>query len=319
MKIVVLDGATLHGGDNPWDPVAALGELTVHDGTPPGQIVERCAGATVVVTNKVPLSGQTLAALPELRLIAVTATGYNIVDVAAAAERGVLVANVPEYGTASVAQFTFALLLELCHHVGHHAAAVGEGRWGEVGNFCFWDTPLVELAGLTMGVVGFGRIGRTVGRIARAMGMTVIAADPFGADAPDWAGFRWATVEELFADADVVSLHCPQTADNTGMVNAELLARMKPSAFLVNTARGGLVVEADLAEALAAGRPAGAAVDVAATEPIDPDSPLLAAPNCLVTPHIAWASLAARRRLMSATAENIAAFQAGKPVNIVNA
>ena len=318
MRIVVLDGHTLNPGDNPWDDIAELGELTVYDRTPADAILERARGAEVVVTNKTPLSAATLAALPKLRFIAVLATGYNVVDVAAARERGIPVSNVPEYSTNAVAQFTFALLLELCHHVGAHDASVKSGEWSASTDFCYWTAPLVELEGRTMGVVGFGRIGRRVGELAHAFGMNVLACDVVRSDPPEYERFAWRKLADLAAESDVVTLHCPQTPENTGMVNAELLGMMKPDAFLLNAARGGLVVEADLAAALNAGRIAGAAVDVVGTEPIPERSPLLTARNCLITPHIAWAALAARRRLMRTTAENIAAFLAGSPVNVVN-
>ena len=317
MRIVVLDGYTLNPSDNPWDEVARLGELTVHDKTEPADIVSRALGAEIVLTNKTPLSADTLAQLPDLRFISVLATGYNIVDVQAARSRGISVSNVPVYGTDSVAQFVFALLLELCHHVGHHSDAVHKGRWAEAGHFCFWDSPLVELAGRTMGIVGFGRIGRRVGEIARAFGMNVIAADTFRGAQPSYE-FAWREIPELFAEADVVSLHCPQTADNTRMVNHALLSRMKPSAFFINTARGALVEEKDLADALDQGLLAGAACDVVSSEPISESNPLMKARNLILTPHIAWATLAARQRLMKTTAENIAAFQAGKPIHTVN-
>ncbi len=318
MRIVVLDGHTLNPGDNSWDAVAALGELTVHDRTGPEQIVERAAAAEIVLTNKVPLTAETLEQLPRLRFIAVTATGYNMVDVAAARGRGIPVANVPEYATDCVAQTVFALLLELCHRVGYHNAAVKAGKWARCADFCFWDWPLVELAGKRMGIVGFGRIGRRVGRIAHALGMEVLACDVSRDRPPEYRPFAWMEAGELFAAADVVSLHCPETPATAGMVNRELLERMKPRALLINTARGPLVVEADLAAALNAGRIAAAAVDVVAVEPIRLDNPLLSARNCIITPHIAWAALAARRRLMAATAENVAAFLAGKRVNVVN-
>ncbi|MDY7010685.1 MAG: D-2-hydroxyacid dehydrogenase [Planctomycetota bacterium] len=318
MKIVVLDGKTLNPGDNPWDAVEKLGELTVYDRTADDEILQRAAGAEVLLTNKTPLSAETLEQLDSLRFISVLATGYNVVDVEAAGRRGVVVSNVPIYATDSVAQFTFAMLLELCHHVGSHDSAVKAGRWAESGNFCFWDFPLVELAGKKMGIVGFGRIGRRVGELAHAFGMEVLAADVNQVNPPEYEPFQWVEVEELFTTADVVSLHCPQTSDNVGMVNRELLGRMKAGAFLINTSRGGLIVEADLAGALNAGQIAGAALDVVSTEPIKPDNPLLSAQNCLITPHIAWAALAARRRLMATTAENIAAFVAGKPINVVS-
>ena len=318
MKIVVLDGKTLNPGDNPWDEVAGLGELTVYDRTAPEEIIPRAKDAEIVLTNKTPLSGETIEQLPNLKFISVLATGYNVVDVQAASRRGIIVSNVPVYATDSVAQFTFALLLELCHHVAAHDAAVKAGEWSSCPDFCFWKYPLVELAGKQMGLVGFGRIGRRVGELAHAFGMKVSAADIIRDEKPGYEPFSWADVDEIFATSDVVSLHCPQTPDNVGMVNRELLGRMKKSAFLINTSRGGLIVEEDLAEALNAQKIAGAALDVVSTEPIKPDNPLLKARNCIITPHIAWASLDARRRLMKATAENISAFIAGAPVNVVS-
>ncbi len=318
MRIVVLDGKTLNPGDNSWDAVEGLGQLTVYDRTAPDEILQRANGAEVLLTNKTPLSADTLDQLPGLRFISVLATGYNIVDVEAAGRQGVVVSNVPIYATDSVAQFTFAMLLELAHHVGSHDEAVKAGRWSESPDFCFWDFPLVELADKKMGIVGFGRIGRRVGELAHAFGMEVLAADVNQTNPPEYKPFQWVEVEELFEAADVVSLHCPQTAENVGMVNSELLARMKSNAFLINNSRGGLIVEADLAGALDAGRIAGAALDVVSTEPISPDNPLLSAKNCIITPHIAWATLAARRRLMQTTAENVVAFIAGKPINVVS-
>ena len=318
MRIVVLDGYVLNPGDNPWTGLEELGEVTVYDRTAEAEIVARACDAEVVLTNKTPLSAETLAALPKLRLVAVLATGYNVVDVAAARERGITVSNVPTYGTDSVAQFVFALLLELCHHVGRHDALVRDGEWRRRGEFSFWDSPLVELAGRTMGLVGFGRIGRRVGQIAHALGMSVLACDPLAFEEPDYRPFRTATLGEVLAEADVVSLHCPLTDDNEGFVNAELLGRMKSTALLINTARGPLVNQADLRRALDAGVIAGAAVDVVREEPIAPDNPLLGAANCIITPHIAWAALAARRRLMETTVRNVAAYQAGRPINVVN-
>ena len=318
MRMVVLDGHTLNPGDNPWDAVAALGELTVHDRTSPGQVVPRSAGAEILLTNKTPIAAEALSALRELKFISVLATGYNIVDVPAAGKRGVVVSNVPEYATDAVAQFTFALLLELCHRAGDHASAVTGGRWATCEDFCFWLAPQVELAGKKMGIVGFGRIGRRVGQLAHAFGMEVLASDVSRGEPPPYEPFAWADIPELFAAADVVSLHCPQTPRTAAMVNAQLLDRMKPGAFLINTSRGGLVVEADLAAALNAGRIGAAAVDVVSTEPIAPGNPLLTARNCIVTPHIAWASLEARRRMMAVTAENVAAFLAGRPINVVS-
>lgn len=318
MRIVVLDGHTLNPGDNPWDDLARLGELTVHARTPREQVVARAAGAEVVLTNKTVLDAAALAQLPALRFVAVLATGYNVVDVAAARAGGIPVSNVPEYGTADVAQHALALLLELCHRVGDHARAVAEGAWSQAPDFCFWLSPPRSLEGQTMGVVGYGRIGRQVATLARALGMPVLASSRLqrahGAAPPD----GWRTIPDLFAEADVISLHCPLTDDNAAFVNAELLARVRPGALLVNTARGGLIDEAALAAALNAGRLGGAALDVLSQEPPPPDHPLLHARNCIVTPHVAWASLASRRRLMAATVSNVRAFLAGKPVNVVN-
>jgi glycerate dehydrogenase len=310
VRIVVLDGHTLNPGDNPWDPVARLGALVVFERTPPALVVDRARDAEIVLTNKTPLAAPILAALPRLRFVAVLATGYDVVDVAAARARGVVVSNVPQYGRDSVAQHTFALLLELCNHTGLHAAAVSAGEWSRSADFCFWKAPIVELAGLTMGIVGFGSIGRRVAEIARAFGLRVMTTSTRAADR--------AELTRLFADADVVSLHCSLTADNARFVDRTLLRRMKPSAFLINTARGGLVDEAALRAALDAGEIAAAALDVASSEPIDPANPLLGAPNLILTPHIAWASLAARRRLMAITARNVEAFLAGAPINVVN-
>jgi glycerate dehydrogenase len=318
-RIVVLDGFTLNPGDNPWDELAALGELVVHDRTDPEHVLERAAGAVILLTNKTPVSAATIRGLPGLRYISVLATGYNVVDVEAARGAGVAVSNVPEYGTDSVAQFVFALLLELASRVGQHERAVKDGVWTASPDFCFWEGPLVELSGKTLGIVGFGRIGQRVGRIANAMGMRVLAFDPSPRFAPDYEPFAWAAdVEELFRSADAVSLNCALTPQNLHFVNARILSLMKPGAFLVNAARGGLVEEADLAEALNAGRLAGAALDVVSAEPISTDNPLLGARNCIITPHIAWASAEARRRLMRTTAENVRSFLSGKPQNVVN-
>ena len=318
MRIVVLDGYTLNPGDNPWDEIAALGELTVYDRTPPDQVVPRAAGATVVLTNKTPVTAADLASLPDLRLVSVMATGYNIVDVDATRRLGVRVANVPVYGTDAVAQFVFALLLHHCHQVARHDAAVRRGQWGACGDFSFWETPLVELAGLCLGIVGFGRIGRRVGELGHAFGMSVIAADVDRRHPPEYGPFAWRDLDRLFAEADVITLHCPQTPQNAGFVDRTLLAHTKPSAVLINTARGGLIDEPALAEALHRGALAAAMLDVGSSEPISPASPLLGAPNLTLTPHIAWAALSARRRLMAMTAANVRAFVEGEPVNLVN-
>jgi len=318
MRIVILDGYTLSQGRPVWDAIAAQGELTVHDRTPAEQIVDRARDTAVVLTNKAPLRQETLDRLPALRYVAVMATGYNCVDVDAARRRGIPVSNVPEYGTDSVAQLTFALLLELCHHAGNHDRAVKEGAWSASPDWCFWRHPLVELAGLKMGIVGFGRIGRRVGDIAHAFGMEVLAASRSRQAAPSAGRFAWASIPEIFEQADVVSLHCPETAETKGFVTASLLSRMKKTAFLLNTSRGSLVDERSLAAALDQGGLAGAALDVVSQEPIRPDNPLLQARNCILTPHLAWATEAARRRLIDQTAGNLAAFREGRPRNVVN-
>ena len=316
MKIVVLDGHSLNPGDNPWDEVARLGEFVCHERTPPGLVVERARDADIILTNKVALSAATLAQLPQLKFIGVLATGYNIVDLPAARARGVAVTNVPIYGTDAVAEYVFALLLNFCRQPQLHSGLVYQGEWTRAGEWTFWRTPLTELAGRTIGIVGFGRIGRRVGEIASAFKMKVLASDRTRGQTPPYP-VEWRSVPELFAEADVVTLHCSLSPENTGLVDRRLLARMKPTAYLINTARGPLVNEADLAEALRQGRPAGAALDVTSTEPLPPDSPLFGAPNLTLTPHIAWATLAARRRLMKIAAENVAAFLAGKPINLV--
>ena len=318
MKIVVIDGYTLNPGDNPWDELGNLGDLAVYDRTSEDQIVERSRDAEIILTNKIPLMAHTLEQLPKLRYIGVTATGYDNVDVRSARQRNIPVTNVPVYGTDSVAQFVFALLLELCHHVGRHDLAVKNGKWTKAKEFSFWETSLVELAGKKMGIIGFGRIGRRVGELSHAFGMEVLAQDIFHGELPAYQPFAWRDVEEVFAEADVVSLHCPQTRDNMGFVNEGLLNRMKPTAILINAARGGLVNEMDLAAALDGGKIAAAAVDVASAEPIQADNPLLKARNLIITPHIAWATLAARRRLLQTSIDNVRAYLEGNPANIVN-
>jgi glycerate dehydrogenase len=318
MKIVVLDGYCLNPGDLSWDALRRFGDVQVFDRSAPEEVPARIAGAGIVLINKIPLPAAILRQAADLRYIGVLATGYDVVDVSAARAQGILVTNVPTYGTASVAQFVFALLLELCHNVKLHAEAVRAGDWARSLDWSFWKSPLVELAGKTMGIVGFGRIGCQTGRIADAMGMRVIAADAVRKDAPEYSGFRWADTEELLRESDVVSLHAPLLAETRGMIQAGTLALMKPSAFLINTSRGPLVVAQDLADALNAGRLAGAGLDVLDTEPPPADSPLLTARNCLVTPHIAWATREARSRLMDAAVENVAAFVAGQPRNVVS-
>jgi len=317
MKIVILDGGCLNPGDLSWDPLRRFGEVQVFDRTAEEDVVARAAGAAIVLTNKTPLSAAALRQLPELRYIGVLATGYDVVDMATAGRQGIVVSNIPTYGTASVAQFVFALLLELCHNVRLHADAVRAGEWSRSADWSFWKAPLVELAGRTMGIIGFGRIGRQTGRIADAMGMRVIANDTYQGDPPAYGGFRWATVEELLRESDVVSLHSPLFPETQGMINARSLAWMEASAFLINTSRGALVVDQDLADALNAGRLAGAGLDVLSVEPPAETNPLLTARNCLVTPHIAWATKEARSRLMDAGMQNVAAFLRGEPRNVV--
>ncbi len=314
-RIVVLDGHTLNPGDLDWRAVGALGELTVHARSEDAEIIARAAGAEILLTNKTQISAETIAALPALRFIGVLATGVNVVDTGAARARGIPVCNVPAYGTASVAQHVFALLLELTQRTGHHAQTVREGRWSECPDFCYWDFPLVELAGRTLGIVGCGSIGEAVARVGIAFGMKVIASAqrPRSVD-----GVEFVSTEEIFRRADVITLHCPLTEETRGLVNFARIATMKPSAFLINTGRGPLVVEQDLADALNAGRLAGAALDVLSTEPPPAGNPLFTAKNCIITPHIAWATHASRARLMDVVAENIRAFLAGQPRNVVN-
>ena len=318
MKITVLDGYCLNPGDLSWDGVRRFGEVEVFDRTMVDEVVKRAAGATAVFTNKTPLPDYVLRQLPELKYVGVLATGYNVVDVAAAKQQGITVSNIPTYGTASVAQFVFALVLELCHNVKLHSEAVRAGEWSRNADWSFWKTPLTELAGKTMGIVGFGRIGRAVGRIADAMGMRVIAHDTVQENAPLYTAFRWADLEELLREADVISLHSPLFPETRGMIHAGSLALMKPTALLINTSRGPLVVDRDLADALNSGRIAGAGLDVLSVEPPLENNPLLRARNCLVTPHIAWATREARSRLMDLAVENLAAFLAGRAQNVVS-
>jgi glycerate dehydrogenase len=318
IRIVVLDGHALNPGDLSWEALRAIGELQVFDRTADDQVVARAHQAEIVMTNKTRLSAQILRQFKKTRYIGVLATGYDVVDVQAARELRISVTNIPTYGTSSVAEFTFALLLELCHHVALHGEATRAGEWSRSKDFTFWKTPLVELAGKTMGIIGLGKIGRRVAEIALAFQLRVIAADAVRSSVRDWPGFRWCEVDELLPQADVVSLHCPLLPETQGIVNAKSLSMMKPSAFLINTSRGPLVKEQDLADALNNGRLAGAAVDVLSSEPPSLDNPLLNAKNCLVTPHIAWASKEARTRLLDTAIANIRAFLDGHPANVVN-
>ena len=310
MKIVILDGYTENPGDLSWDGFAALGELTVYEHTPVDAIITRIGDAEIVITNKTPMTAQTFDACPQIRYVGVLATGYNVVDVEAARQRSIVVTNVPTYGTMAVAQHTFALLLELCHHVGAHNAAVQQGRWTNGRDFCFWDDPLTELSGKTLGVIGYGRIGQAVANIARAFGMQVLACSAHG-------GEGQVSLDAVIAQSDVISLHCPLTRENERFINRETIARMKDGVMIVNTARGQLIDEDDLREALLSGKIAGAAVDVASAEPIRADNPLLGLRNCIITPHIAWAPKESRQRLMDVAVSNLASFLRGEPVNNV--
>ncbi|MGF1451410.1 MAG: D-2-hydroxyacid dehydrogenase [Opitutales bacterium] len=314
-RITVLDGYTLNPGDLSWESIERHGPTFVHDRTPKTHIIERAADSEIVFTNKTPLDRATLEQLPGLRYIGVLATGYNVVDLEAARERGIVVTNIPSYGTASVAQHTFALILELTNHVARHDDAVHAGGWVECPDFCFTRAPMMELAGLTLGIVGLGEIGRAVAALGQAFGMDVRGCSRTPKEVP---GVTRTDRDTLFADADILTLHCPLTEDTRELVNAETLGRMKAEAFLINTSRGPLIDEAALAEALRSGRLAGAAVDVLSAEPPRADNPLLSAPNCIITPHNAWATRAARQRLMAIAADNLAAFLDGSPTNVVN-
>ena len=320
MKIVVLDGFTENPGDLTWDGLAALGELTVYDRTAYQEdplIAERIGDAEIIVINKTPISRATMDRCPNIRLIAVLATGYNVVDYQYAHEKGIPVVNVPTYGTMSVSQYSIALLLELCHHIGHHSDTVFSGKWQNNIDWCYWDYPLIELDGKTMGIIGFGRIGQAEGRIARAMGMRVLAHDLHPTDAGKAIG-EYVDLETIYREADVITLHCNLTKENTGMINKASIARMKDGVLLINNARGQLIVEQDVADALNSGKIAGCALDVVSTEPIRDDNPLLQAKNCIITPHISWAPKESRQRIMDCTAENVRAFLENKPIHVVN-
>ena len=320
MKIVILDGYTENPGDLSWDGFEAVGELKVYDRTPlndENEIIRRIGDADVVYTNKTPVSRAVLDACPGVKFIGMLATGYNVVDVATAKEKGIPVSNIPTYGTDAVGQFAIAMLLEICHHVQKHSDAVHEGRWSSCPDFCFWDYPLIELAGKTMGIIGFGRIGQVTGRIAKAMGMNVIAYDNHVSESGR-AIAEYVTLYELFARSDVISLHCPLFPETQGIVRRETIAKMKDGVILLNNSRGPLVVEQDLADALNSGKVYAAGLDVVATEPIREDNPLLKAKNCFITPHISWAPRESRQRLMNIAVENLKAYANGAPINVVN-
>lgn len=318
MKIVVLDGYAANPGDISWEPVERLGELTVYDRTKydDAEIIERISDADLALTNKVPINAKVIAACPKLKYIGVLATGYNIVDIKAAAERGIPVCNIPSYCTQAVAQLTFALLLEICHNVGHHSREVHSGRWTASADFCFWDYRLIELAGKTFGIVGYGSIGRATARLASALGMRVLAYNRHEKEPED--GVEFVSLEQLLANSDVVSLHCPLNADSQGLINCDRIALMKDGAILINTSRGGLLDESAVADALNSGKLYAAGIDVASVEPIRADNPLLGAKNCVITPHIAWAPYECRERLMELTARNIEAYINGSVINCVN-
>jgi glycerate dehydrogenase len=314
MNIVVLDGHTLNPGDLDWKGVEALGACKIYPRTAPDERQARLADADIAVSNKVRIDKALIAALPKLKYIAVTATGFDVIDIAAAKERGIPVSNVPEYGTRSVAQAVFSLILELANNAGAHAQSVRDGGWQKCPDFCYTVAPTVELAGRTLGIVGYGRIGGMAAEIGKALGMEIIVNTRTKRDMP----YPWVDVDELFRRADVISLHCPLTPQNEKMVNAERLATMKPTAWIINTARGKLIDEPALADALNKGRIGGAGLDVISAEPPAAGNVLIGAKNCIITPHVAWATHAARSRLMGVTVENIKAFQAGKPANVVN-
>ena len=318
MNIVVLDGYTLNPGDISWEGIEKLGDITIYDRTPVDKVIERSAGAEVIFTNKTPVSEEAINELTSLKFIGVLATGYNIVNTEAAKAKGVIVSNVPGYGTNSVVQMTIALLLELCLRVQRHSDAVMEGKWARSSDWCFWDYPLVELSGKTMGIIGFGRIGRQVGDVATAFGMNIVGNSRHWTDQSQRKNFRWAEVPELLAQSDVVSIHCPLFPETKGLINKESLMTMKKTAFLLNTSRGPIVVDEDLAEALNSEVIAGAGIDVLSVEPPSADNPLFKAKNCIITPHIAWATKEARIRLMNITVSNLSAFINGNPVNVVN-
>lgn len=320
MKIVVLDGYTENPGDLSWDELGKLGELTVYDRTPvndEAEIIRRIGDAEVVFTNKTPISKAVIDACPGMKFISMLATGYNVVDYVYAGEKGIPVTNVPSYGTASVAQFAIAMLLEICHHVAHHSDTVHQGKWSKSIDWCYWDYPLIELDGKTMGIIGFGRIGRQTGTIAKALGMKVLAYDNMETEAGKAIG-EYVPLDTLLAESDVIALHCPLFPDTQGIVNRDTIAKMKDGVILLNNSRGPLVVEQDLADALNSGKVYAAGLDVVGTEPINPDNPLLTAKNCMITPHISWAPKESRQRIMDCAVENVKAYIAGVPVNVVN-
>lgn len=317
MKIVILEGNAVNPGDLSWEVLNQFGQVTVYERTAPSEAAARIGDAEIVLINKTPITAELLDACPSIRLICVQATGYNVVDCQAAKERNVLVCNVPDYGTNAVAQFTFSLLLELCNRVGHHDQTVHEGKWCDCPSFCYWDTPQMELYGKTLGIIGFGRIGRAVGKIANAFGMNVLAYNRSRCPEGEAIG-QYVDLDTLLASSDILSLHCPLTQDTIGMINKGTITKMKDRAILLNTARGPLLNEQDVADALRAGKLRGAAMDVVSKEPMAKNNPLLTAPNCIITPHMAWTPIEARQRIIDCTVSSIRGFLSGTPVNTVN-
>ena len=318
MKIVVLDGYTLNPGDLTWEGLEKIGALTVYDRTPKELIVDRIGDAEIVFTNKTPLTKEIFDSCPTIKYVGVLATGYNVVDTDYAKARGIAVTNIPTYGTAAVAQFAIALLLELCHNVGLHSQTVHAGEWSSCPDFCYWKSPLIELAGKTLGIIGFGRIGQSTAKIAQALGMKVVAYDEYKIEGIENDNLKYVSLDELFAASDAISLHCPLFPSTQGIINKQNIEKMKDGVMLINTSRGPLVVEQDLADALKSGKVKGAAVDVVSSEPIKPDNVLLSAPNCIITPHIAWAPKESRERLMNIAVDNLDNFLKGNPINVVN-
>ena len=320
MKIVILDGYTENPGDLSWDELGKLGELTVYDRTPvddEAEIIRRIGDAEVVFTNKTPISRAVIDACPGMKFISMLATGYNVVDYVYAHEKGIPVTNVPSYGTASVAQFAIAMLLEICHHVAHHSQTVHDGKWASSIDWCYWDYPLIELDGKTMGIIGFGRIGQQTGKIARALGMNILAYDSVESDSGRAIG-TYTDLDTVLSQSDVIALHCPLFPDTQGIINKDTIAKMKDGVIILNNSRGSLIVEQDLTDALNSGKVFAAGLDVVSTEPIKPDNPLLGAKNCIITPHISWAPKESRQRIMDCAVANVKAYQAGAPINVVN-
>ena len=321
MKIVVLDGYTENPGDLSWDDLRALGELEVYDRTSltdENEIITRIGKADIVITNKTPVSRAAFDACPNVKYVGLLATGYNVVDYVAAKEKGIPVCNIPSYGTAAVGQFAIALLLEICHHIGHHSDVVHEGRWENCVDWCFWDYPLIELADKTMGIIGYGRIGQATGKLAQALGMKVLANDAYKNPELVSETCRYAELDELFANSDVIALHCPLFPETEGIVNTANIAKMKDGVIIINNSRGPLIVEQDLADALNSGKVYAAGLDVVSSEPIKGNNPLLKAKNCIITPHISWAPKESRQRLMNTAVDNVRAFIEGNPQNVVN-